>query len=65
MEHNYDKRASQGTLSQMTNPFRTKNYGYANDISANNTMMSNFNDLNRTNGQNDYAQRSDYNQQEE
>ena len=48
----------------MTNPFRTKNYGYANDISANNTMLSYQNDLNRTNGQNDYGQRDDYEEQQ-
>ena len=43
----------------MTNPFRTKNYGYAGD-QTNNTMLglSYQNDLNRTNEQmNDYGQR--------
>ena len=56
-DQNFDKRASQGTLSHMTNPFRTKNYGYAGD-QTNNTMLSYQNELQRTDGQNnDYGQR--------
>ena len=45
----------------MTNPFRTKNYGYAGEHSNDNTMLSYQNEMNRTNGTNE---RNDYGQKE-
>ena len=46
----------------MTNPFRTKNYGYAGEHSNNNTMLSYQNEMNRTNGTNEHN--NDYGQKE-